>query len=142
FASRRRPEQADRMNRLYAAETMPTPTGARADHRLAVKPGDVETVARQLASTLGVTPASGIVGNESERAMRWIAAVAKDLQAHRGTSLVIAGDTQPPVVHALAHAINQTLGNAGRTVLYAEPVEAEPSDQVQGLRDLVGDMNA
>ena len=142
FASRRRPEQADRMNRLYAVETMPTPTGARADHRLAVKPGDVETVARQLASTLGVTPAAGIVGSESERAMRWIAAVAKDLQAHRGASVVIAGDTQPPAVHALAHAINQALGNAGRTVLYAEPVEAEPSDQVQGVRDLVGDMNA
>ena len=142
FASRRRPEQADRMNRLYAVETMPTLTGARADHRLAVKPGDVETVTRQLASTLGVTPASGIVGNESERTMRWIAAVAKDLQAHRGSSLVIAGDTQPPSVHALAHAINQALGNAGRTVLYSEPVEAEPTDQLQGLRDLVTEMNA
>jgi MoCo/4Fe-4S cofactor protein with predicted Tat translocation signal len=142
FASRRRPEQADRMNRLYAVETMPTSTGSRADHRLAVKPGDVETVARQLASTLGVTPASGIVGNESERAMRWIAAVAKELQTHRGASLVIAGDTQPPAVHALAHAINQTLGNAGRTVLYSEPIEAEPTEHLQALRDLVGEMTA
>ena len=38
FASRRSPAQADRMNRLYAVETMPTTTGARADHRLPVKP--------------------------------------------------------------------------------------------------------
>ena len=74
--------------------------------------------------------------------MRWIAAVAKDLQAHRGASVVIAGDTQPPAVHALAHAINQALGNAGRTVVYTEPVEAAPADQAQSLRDLVGDMNA
>jgi molybdopterin-containing oxidoreductase family iron-sulfur binding subunit len=142
FASRRRPEQADRMNRLYAVETMPTSTGSRADHRLAVKPSDVETVARQLASTLGVAPASGLVGNESERVMRWIAAVAKDLQTHRGASAVIVGDTQPPAVHALGHAINRALGNTGRTVLYTEPIEAEPADQLQGLRDLVGEMTA
>ncbi len=74
--------------------------------------------------------------------MRWIAAVAKDLQAHRGSSVVIAGDTQPPAVHALAHAMNQALGNAGRTVIYSEPIEAAPTDQLQGLRDLVGEMNA
>src|SRR5207247_4824325 len=45
-------------------------------------------------------------------------------------------------VHALAHAMNQTLGNAGRTVIYTEPVEAEPTDQLQSLRDLAADMNA
>src|SRR5438105_15229913 len=32
LAARRRPEQADRMNRLYAIESTPTSTGARADH--------------------------------------------------------------------------------------------------------------
>jgi MoCo/4Fe-4S cofactor protein with predicted Tat translocation signal len=142
FAARRRPEQADRMTRLYAVETMPTSTGARADHRLPVKPSDVEMIARQLASTLGVAQAGAIVGNESERAMRWIAAVAKDLQMHRGSSVVIAGETQPPAVHALAHAMNLALGNAGPTVIYSEPIEAAPTDQLQGLRDLVGEMNA
>src|SRR5262245_58708246 len=30
FSARRRPEQADRMNRLYSVETMPTSTGSRA----------------------------------------------------------------------------------------------------------------
>src|SRR5439155_4545176 len=68
--------------------------------------------------------------------------IAKDLQAHRGSSVVIAGDGQPAAVHALAHAMNQTLGNAGRTVIYTEPVEAEPTDQLQSLRDLAADMNA
>src|SRR5215475_12705768 len=34
FTARRRPEDAERMNRLYAVESMPTPTGSRADHRL------------------------------------------------------------------------------------------------------------
>ena len=74
--------------------------------------------------------------------MRWVAAVSKDLQAHRGSSVVIAGDTQPAAVHALAHAINLALGNAGRTVVYADPIEAAPTDQLQNLRDLAGEMNA
>ena len=47
----------------------------------------------------------------------------RDLQQHRGRSLVLAGDQQPAVVHALAHAMNQALGNVGKTVFYTEPVE-------------------
>jgi hypothetical protein len=38
FAKRRRPEDAEHMNRLYAIESMPTSTGSRADHRLPMKP--------------------------------------------------------------------------------------------------------
>ena len=43
----------------------------------------------------------------------WVEAVMKDLQAHRGRSLVIAGRHQSGVLHALAHAINFLLGNFG-----------------------------
>src|SRR3954469_1701762 len=46
FAGRRRPEEADRMSRLYAIESMPTLTGSRADHRFPVRPGDIEEIAR------------------------------------------------------------------------------------------------
>ena len=76
------------------------------------------------------------------RRPKWIAAVAKDLQAHRGTQP--RGRRRRPAagVHALAHAMNQALGNAGRTVVYTDPVEAEPVDQLESLRDLVADMNA
>ena len=31
------------------------------------------------------------------------------------------GDNQPPVVHALAHAMNAALGNVGQTVVYTDP---------------------
>ena len=41
FSARRRPELAERMNRLYALESMPTSTGARADHRFPVRPSEV-----------------------------------------------------------------------------------------------------
>jgi molybdopterin-containing oxidoreductase family iron-sulfur binding subunit len=146
FASRRRPEEPDRMNRLYAIETMPTSTGSRADHRLALKPSEIEIVARQLAAAVGVggaaAAASALGGAAAQTAPRFIEALARDLQAHRGTSLVVAGESQPPVVHALAHAINASLGNVGQTVVYIEPVEAAPVDEVQGLQELVGEMTA
>jgi molybdopterin-containing oxidoreductase family iron-sulfur binding subunit len=150
FASRRRPEDAERMNRLYALESMPTSTGSRADHRLALKPSEVEGFARRIAEALegvGKSGGSGGSGGASRPggsggSGKWIEAVAKDLVAHRGSSLVIAGDGQPPAVHALAHAMNQALGNVGKTVVYTDPVEAEPIDQMQSLHDLAADMRA
>jgi MoCo/4Fe-4S cofactor protein with predicted Tat translocation signal len=143
FTARRRPEQADRMNRLYAVESMPSSTGARADHRLPMKPSEIESFARAIAGALGRSGESGGVGgNVPDHTRRFANAVAKDLQAHRGRGLVIAGDGQPPAVHALAHAMNQALGNAGTTVVYTQTAEAEPVSQLDSLRDLVADMNA
>ena len=72
----------------------------------------------------------------------WTRAVAKDLAEHRGGSLVIAGEEQPPAVHALAHAMNASLGNVGKTVYYTEPLEANPVNEMESLRELVNDINA
>ena len=54
----------------------------------------------------------------------------------------MAGDQQPPGVHALAHAMNQALDNVGKTVVYTEPIEANPVDQMASLRELVKDMES
>jgi molybdopterin-containing oxidoreductase family iron-sulfur binding subunit len=158
FAARRRPENAARMSRLYAMETMPTSTGARADHRLPLKPSLVGAAARQIAaaSMPGVERRAGGAGAAdraaapdlgagaqlSAAAQKFVDTVTKDLLAHRGRSLVIAGDTQPAYVHALAHAMNQALANVGQTVIYTQTVEAEPIDQMASLLDLVTDMRA
>ena len=139
FARRRRPEGAG--CRLYAAETMPTPTGAKADHRLPLKPSQIESLARALAVDLGIAGVSRGADLPPD-AQQWIAAVRNDLDAHRGSSLVIAGEGQPAVVHALAHALNAALGNVGRTVLYTDAVEARPVDQVQSIRELAAAMSA
>jgi MoCo/4Fe-4S cofactor protein with predicted Tat translocation signal len=127
------------MNRLYAVESTPTNTGAMADHRLPLRAGQIEDVARAVASGLGVSvqAPTGLEGHA-----RWIAALVRDLQQHRGASIVIAGDEQPAPVHALAHLINDALGNVGRTVVYTEPVAVTPTLQTQSLRDLVADMQA
>ncbi len=127
--------------RLYVAESAPTLTGAAADHRLPVRAREVEALARALAFDLGV-PGAAPFATPDDRTRGWIAAVARDLKSHAGACLVIAGDTQPPAVHALAHAINHALGNAGRTLVHVEPVEAAPVDHATSLRELTSDMEA
>ena len=86
-----------------------------------MRASDIEAFARQLAGSVGLR-ASAQPGAESRARSpdetKWVAAIAKDLQAHRGRSVVVAGDYQPPAVHALAQAINQSLGNVGTTVTY------------------------
>ena len=72
----------------------------------------------------------------------WIAAMARDLQAARGRSIVHRRRSQSPFVHALAHAMNQSLGNVGTTVTYTAPAEANPVEPLQSLRELVADIDA
>ncbi|HSB68502.1 MAG TPA: TAT-variant-translocated molybdopterin oxidoreductase [Candidatus Methylomirabilis sp.] len=140
FTLRRRPQGQDaRMNRLYAVEATPTNTGVMADHRLPVRAGEIETFARAVARGVGL-PVEGASAPAAHA--KWIAALARDLQQHRGSSLIVAGEQQPPVVHALAHAMNQALGNVGSTVVYTDPVEANPVDQNASLRELTQDMDA
>jgi MoCo/4Fe-4S cofactor protein with predicted Tat translocation signal len=138
FAGRRNPNADGGMNRLYVVESCPSPTGAMADHRLALAHSEVEIFARALAAKVGVqAPAAAPVEDTA-----FLDAVAADLQAHRGRALVIAGEHQPPAVHALAAAMNVALGAAGETVRYVEPIDAEPVDHYSSLSSLVEDLNA
>ncbi|MCI0354130.1 MAG: TAT-variant-translocated molybdopterin oxidoreductase [Acidobacteria bacterium] len=127
---------AKAMNRLYAVESMPTTAGAVADHRLPLSASEVEKFARSLAAALGLP-----MGEPPSPAL-WVKAVAADLEKHHGSSVVIPGEQQSPAVHALAHAMNQALGNVGRTVVYTDPVEARPVLQNESLRELARDMEA
>ncbi len=143
FTDRRRVRDANTpMNRLYVVESTATITGAMADHRLPLRSSDVEAFARAVADGLGVKVGGSKPALPSTWPADWVPALVCDIQRHRGSSIVLAGDQQPPIVHAIAHAINQTLGNVGNTVLYTDPVEASPVDQLQSLRVLVADIQA
>jgi Fe-S-cluster-containing dehydrogenase component len=106
--STRRRAETDGMNRLYVLESTMSLTGASADHRLPLRAAEIERAAR------------------------------RDLRAHRGRSLVLAGEPQPPVVHALAAAMNRALGNEGHTVYYIDPPEARGAAT---LAELASDMD-
>jgi molybdopterin-containing oxidoreductase family iron-sulfur binding subunit len=134
--------ESDNLNRLYVIESTPTPTGAIADHRLPLPAGQIESFARALARELGVAVATS--DGEAPQAVpaNWIGAIARDLQAHPGATIVVTGDHQPPLVHALVHAINDRLGNSDQTVIYTDPVIASPVNQTESLRELTAAMTA
>ena len=125
--------------RLYSIESSVTLTGALADERLALRPSQIEGFARALASEIGLSIAAPEL---DVRTTRFARAVAREIAAHAGGGIVIAGETQGPAVHALAHLINHNLRNAGRTVEHAVPLETWPGSVTESLRSLAEDARA
>ncbi len=137
FAKRRNPD--GNMNRLYVVESTPTTTGAKADHRLPMRASEIERFAHDLSSHIPVNPPTGGVAGDFPGLG---GLVFQDILKHRGSSVVIVGDHQPPSVHAFAQAVNQALGNVGKTVFYTDPVDANPVNQTESLKYLVADVDA
>ena len=130
-----------RANRLYVVESTPSLTGVKADHRRPMTPREIDAFARAMAAGVGALPAA-------EPSDPFAAAVLADLRAHRGSSIVLAGDAQPPHIHAFAHALNQALENVGKTVFYTEPAAGaaaataagNQAASVQALPELAAEM--
>ncbi len=132
---------AAEMNRLYSVETNYSLTGGMADHRLRLKPSEIAIFARDLAAKLGAVPGLNVMQASTDKRGKFLDAVAKDLKAHAGECIVMAGPRQSAAVHALAHAINATLGNIGKTAIawVAPKGEAAALDQMKAL---VADVNS
>ncbi len=146
FAARRNPDA--NMNRLYVIESTPSSTGMKADHRLPMRARDVDGFTRALVHSLAIplgnsgdTMASAFPTLPPEHS-EFAKIAADDLAKHRGSCLVVPGDHQPPAVHAFAHAINQALGNVGKTVFHSDPVDANPVNRNESLHALTEDIRA
>lgn len=139
-AKRRVSDHNSEINRLYAAESNYTLTGAMADHRLRLRSSDIGALALALAKELNIGSELKVLSNATDASSRFVAAVAKDLAAHKGRSIVVAGPRQPKEVHALVALINQALGNTGETVIYTPPV-VTATDTVAAVRQLTSDLN-
>jgi MoCo/4Fe-4S cofactor protein with predicted Tat translocation signal len=109
--SKKRRDPNSNFSRLYVVESVPSITGVKADVRRRRKPSEIVAFAQELADGIvgGVAPADPDVRQ-----------LVAELQQHRGTSVIIAGDYQPEIVHVLAFNLNQALGNIGVTVNYGE----------------------
>jgi MoCo/4Fe-4S cofactor protein with predicted Tat translocation signal len=130
-------EQPDKvMNRLYVVESMPTVTGFKAEHRLALKPSALANFADEIS-------AGAFEGSlPSDEASAFFRAVKKDLKGSGGRCVVIPGEQASPAVHVAAYRLNRDLGAIGKTVIYTETVNPLPTEQLADLKSLVGDMNA
>jgi molybdopterin-containing oxidoreductase family iron-sulfur binding subunit len=141
YAERRK--SPEKLNRLYAIESTPTTTGLKAEHRLGLRASEIPAFAAELAKAVGVAGANAPAYAWTEEQKKFLSALAKDLKAHAGKSVVIPGLYQDASVAALALAINNALGNVGKTALVApEPSIPLPSNQASDLKALVADLNA
>ncbi|HWH52945.1 MAG TPA: 4Fe-4S dicluster domain-containing protein, partial [Gemmatimonadaceae bacterium] len=137
FADRRRVARpADPMNRLYVVESSYSPTGAAADHRFAVRPRDIAPPLHALLALVrGQSTAQA-------GAPAWLTAVARDLTAHSGRSVVIAGEQQSAEARELVDAINVAIGATGRTTWYAASPLIGQHVPVQPFGDLIEALDA
>jgi molybdopterin-containing oxidoreductase family iron-sulfur binding subunit len=153
FASRRRVSAPEgEMNRLYVAETMLTPTGSMADHRLRRRPSEIAILAARLCAEVARAPGGppGPVPAAVRAALRrfrgpdpdpTVRALAQDLAAHAGAGVVTVGAGQPPVVHALGHLLDAMLGNE-RVTWGIAPTLVGAGDAEQDLGALAAELAA
>jgi molybdopterin-containing oxidoreductase family iron-sulfur binding subunit len=143
FMRQRRSDAPAFSSRLYALESNPGLTGAIADNRLALAPRQIEALAWRLAARLGLPGIPpGLPPVPGPEAARWEMVLAKRLAAHRGASLVVAGGAMSAATRALAHRLNDFLGNTGQTVMRIAPIEAAPQNHADSVAVLAADMHA
>ena len=129
-------EEPDKpMNRLYVVESMPTVTGFKAEHRLGLKPSEIAQFAHALAG-------GGSVSLSNSDTAKFMQGLQADLKASGGRCVVVPGAGAPPAVHAAAIALNSQLGAVGKTVVYTEPINPMPTEQLDELMSFAGDMQA
>ncbi|MDB4942149.1 MAG: Molybdopterin oxidoreductase, iron-sulfur binding subunit [Labilithrix sp.] len=136
---------ADTMSRLYVVESLLSVTGAAADERRAVRPDVIRDLAEALLARVARARAHPLRGATTAAPgveARLADGVAADLLANAGRSLVLVGDAQPPEVHAFAHALNELLGNVGRTVAYAPSPLLDAGEGTHDLAPLAEALDA
>jgi molybdopterin-containing oxidoreductase family iron-sulfur binding subunit len=114
-------------NFLWMAECSPTLTGANADFRLSLNPSQLEALALSLYT-----------GDEPKDPALKIA--VKNLRARisSGKTVFLAGEFQPPWIHAVCHALNH---RHGAPVRYLEPLRTTENSPT-GLRELSSALKA
>ena len=139
----RRRKDPNKLNRLYSIESTPTTTGLKAEHRLGLRASEIPAFTAELAKAIGVSGVDAPSYAWTDAQKKFLAALARDLKANAGKSVVIPGLYQDASVAALAAAINSALGNTGKTVLVSgDTASPVPSDQIGDLKSLVADLNA
>lgn len=149
FAAGRKPKHGH-MNRLYVYENSFTTTGGMADHRFPTASSEIGAAVWALAAELVLGEGLALpygAGLDRAELSKWrgnsagsehVAALAKDLMAHQGHGLLLAGMGQAPEVHHLVHVLNTALGNVGHAISYL-PTQMP---QLGQLKDLVADLNS
>ena len=116
FASRRRANLGTtNFNRIYVAESTPSMTGARADHRFALGPRALQEFGTALATGASLPS--------------WGVPIFADLTRNKGSSLILAGDS-------LSEEVRQFARNWNRPLQIAEPFASIGDSLAELMRDV------
>ncbi len=139
FAMGRDVDSAKGMSRLYSVESQFSVTGAAADHRLSLPSQRIIEFAGALAAAIraGKTEVDASLPYRK----KMLAAMASDLLTHKGEGVIVVGERQPPVVHAVVHRLNEELGNVGKTVLLSELPDADRVSTLDSIADLANQID-
>ncbi|QXD15966.1 TAT-variant-translocated molybdopterin oxidoreductase [Rhodocaloribacter litoris] len=136
FAAGRRVDGREEMSRLYVVESGYSITGGMADNRLRLRSSEIPALAAALAARLGLDVGTAGAAFADHP---YVVEMARDLRQAGAEGVVLAGETQPPAVHALCAAINSALGSLGRAVQLFDT--GAPADDL-AFEELVGEMQA
>lgn len=135
YASRRKPE-GEWMSRHFQFETNMSLTGSNADTRVAIRPDQHGKVAVALLAQVTGSGGANVEG-VSEMAL---ANAASALKSNMGASLVVSGSNDPDV-QRVVNAINQALGNYGKTIDVDQPLNMFAGNDSE-MVDLVKNMDS
>ena len=139
------------MNRLWSIEALYSPTGAMADHRLAVDADQIphftlcvmaEVLHNHWPSSSSVPAAFSDLKAQIEPYLEhnypadFMAALANDLATHPKRSLILAGPRQPVELHTIALLFNAVLSNFGSTATFVEDSVPERAHHYQAIQQL------
>lgn len=155
-----------KLNKLICFEPTMTVTGANADHRYPIRPGDELSIALALAQVILSSDTSSALSKDValkntlqaytpekvasdiglENGAAVLRKLAAELSANRGKGLVVAGSIQSKTSNALAlqvavNLLNSVLGNEGSTVDGTAAYSA-PEKGFSGLSRLIAEMAA
>ncbi|MDL1870787.1 4Fe-4S dicluster domain-containing protein [Deltaproteobacteria bacterium PRO3] len=140
YVSRRKLKPGVAPSRHVQIESDFSLTGSNADLRLPIAPDQTSWATLALLEAVQALAGGAALPEFPKQGLplEKIQAVAKDLWAHRGKSLVVSGSNEP-LVQAAVNAINALLGNIGKTV-DLDGVSRQKQGDEAGLAELVAAM--
>ena len=133
YAQTRKPDNKW-MSKHFQFEASMSLSGTNADVRIPAKPSEYGAILSSLYGQLGGS------GGAKTAYDKQIAAVAKELKANKGESIVVCGSNDKNA-QVLVNAINEMLGNYGKTI-NVKTVSNSKQGIDSKVAELIADMNA
>ena len=126
-----------KMSRLFQVESHMSLTGSNADHRVLVKPSELDASVAFLANELLGGISTKPINDKAKAAL---SKVAKQLRSAGSKSLIVCGSNNP-AAQSLVNAMNNALGNIGTTVDFGVTSTGSQGDE-KALAALVAKMKS